>query len=88
MRSHYLDPVTEILGIDTGRERVPMVENLDDSPRIIIRPDRQTAQGDPRVLNCAEILCVYPHKISALKRIYIWWPPLLYQYVRFIHIDR
>jgi hypothetical protein len=78
MRSRYLDPAVEILGIGTGRERVPVVENLADSPRIIPASNRQTAQGDPRVLNCAEILRVYPHKISALKRIYIWWPPLLY----------
>lgn len=88
MRSHYLDPAVEILGIGTRRERVPEVENLADSPRIIPASDRPTAQGDPRVLNCAEILRVYPSKISALKRIYIWWPLLLYQYVRFIHIDR
>lgn len=66
-----------ILGIGTGRQKVPEVENLPDSPRIPSAQCRQTAQGDPRVLNCAGILCVYPRKISALKRIYIWWPLLL-----------
>ena len=72
-----IDPSGGMLGIGTGREKVPEGENLADSPRIPSARSRQIRQGDPRVLNCAGILRVYQPKISALKRIYIWWPLLL-----------
>lgn len=48
---------------------------------------RARARNDPRVIKEAVWYCMYQHKISALKCIYIW-PLLLSQYVRFIHIDR